>query len=162
MLQVWHVRALGQRVCIAAATAAVAGSVVAASPGGAADGSNAADSAQCGGTTGTVVGSVSPPPPPYGGRSRRWGPRQCTRPSPRAAHTMRVGPRRTRAADAHKCIGAGNPARPGRMGSPSNHSHNHSPSQQASHSNTHSPPLIPSPSPSLKPGRACEREGGGG
>ena len=159
VLQVWHLRALGQRVCSgAAAAAAVAAAVATAALGGTADGSNAADSAHCGTTARTTISSVSPPPPPVWGGSRRWGPSQRTRPSPRAAHTMHLGPRRTPAADARKCIGAGNPVRPGRMDSPSNHNRNHSPS----------PPVQPQPQPVPQPqpqpagpARPLSRRGGG-
>ena len=69
---------------------------------------------------------------------------------------MRLGPRRTPAVNARKCIGAGNPVRPGRMGSPSNHSRNHCPSAESN------PSPFPNSSPRLQPIRACEREGGGG
>ena len=149
MLQVWHVRALGQRVC-SGSTAAAA--VATAAPGGAAEGGNTADNAPCGSTARTTIGSISPI---RGGSAILAS--QTTHTAFSTGRTYDAsGPRRTLAAHARKCIRAGNPILPGCMGSPSNHNLNHNPSPQSSPS----PSPFPNPSPSLQPSRACEREGG--
>ena len=104
--------------------------------------------------------SQYPPSPPAWGDSQWWGPRPCTQPSPQAAPTMHLGPRRIGAADAPKCTGAGSLARRGSIATLSNPSRNQSPNSQSSPSLSISP--SPSPSPSLHPSRPCEGGGEGG